>query len=222
MLALLRERLPDDLSVLVLPVQPVGKSNEHILSPGTLTLRPIRCCACWSRSARACTARACASSCSANSHGGNASVIATAARELRVRFGMLAVADPLALVRPAGRDVRRGRGEARHPRRRHRDVADARFPAGPRAAWTRRRTSCRRRSRWRRNSSTSPPTGTHSFGWIAQDLNPDGAVGNASIATAEKGTPHRRPSGRRIHRSATRHARFSTCRGCTRRQASGG
>ena len=31
------------------------------------------------------------------------------------------------------------------------------------------------------------PTGTHSFGWIAQDLNPDGAVGNAAIATAEKG-----------------------------------
>ena len=29
--------------------------------------------------------------------------------------------------------------------------------------------------------------GTHAFGWIAQDLNPDGAVGNASIATAEKG-----------------------------------
>ena len=31
------------------------------------------------------------------------------------------------------------------------------------------------------------PAGTHSFGWIAQDLNPDGAVGNAAIATAEKG-----------------------------------
>src|SRR5215207_10188078 len=38
MIALLRQRLPDDVSVLVLPVQAVGKSNEHILSPGTLTL----------------------------------------------------------------------------------------------------------------------------------------------------------------------------------------
>jgi len=28
---------------------------------------------------------------------------------------------------------------------------------------------------------------THAFSWIAQDLNPDGALGNASIATAEKG-----------------------------------
>src|SRR6266567_1488690 len=31
-------RLPDDLSVLVLPTQAIGKSNEHVRSPGTLTL----------------------------------------------------------------------------------------------------------------------------------------------------------------------------------------
>ena len=31
------------------------------------------------------------------------------------------------------------------------------------------------------------PTGMQAFGWIAPDLNPHGAVGDASIATAEKG-----------------------------------
>jgi creatinine amidohydrolase len=31
------------------------------------------------------------------------------------------------------------------------------------------------------------PTGSHAFGWIAQDLNTEGAVGDASKATAEKG-----------------------------------
>jgi creatinine amidohydrolase len=31
------------------------------------------------------------------------------------------------------------------------------------------------------------PTGSHAFGWIAQDLNADGAVGDASKAAAEKG-----------------------------------
>ena len=31
------------------------------------------------------------------------------------------------------------------------------------------------------------PIGTHAFGWIASDLNADGAVGDASAATAEKG-----------------------------------
>jgi creatinine amidohydrolase len=31
------------------------------------------------------------------------------------------------------------------------------------------------------------PTGLHSHGWIAQDIHPDGAAGDASIATPEKG-----------------------------------
>src|SRR5882757_666828 len=31
------------------------------------------------------------------------------------------------------------------------------------------------------------PTGLQAFGWIAPDLNPHGAVGDASLATAEKG-----------------------------------
>ncbi len=31
------------------------------------------------------------------------------------------------------------------------------------------------------------PTGGASYGWIASDLNPDGTVGDASVATAEKG-----------------------------------
>jgi creatinine amidohydrolase len=31
------------------------------------------------------------------------------------------------------------------------------------------------------------PTGSHAFGWIAQDLNAEGAVGDASKATVERG-----------------------------------
>jgi creatinine amidohydrolase len=31
------------------------------------------------------------------------------------------------------------------------------------------------------------PIGTHAFGWIAPDLNVDGALGDASAGTAEKG-----------------------------------
>jgi len=31
------------------------------------------------------------------------------------------------------------------------------------------------------------PTGTHAYAWIAKDLNPAGAVGNASNASAERG-----------------------------------
>jgi creatinine amidohydrolase len=52
-------RLPDDLSVLVLPLQAIGKSNEHLRSPSRC--RPRRRCGPGSRSARACIAPACAS-----------------------------------------------------------------------------------------------------------------------------------------------------------------
>jgi creatinine amidohydrolase len=31
------------------------------------------------------------------------------------------------------------------------------------------------------------PTGPHAFGWMAQDVHPSGAAGDASLATAEKG-----------------------------------
>ena len=37
MIATVKPLVPDDLPVLFLPVQAVGKSNEHIRSPGTLT-----------------------------------------------------------------------------------------------------------------------------------------------------------------------------------------
>ncbi len=36
-LARMMALVPDDLDVLVLPVQTVGKSNEHLAFPGTLT-----------------------------------------------------------------------------------------------------------------------------------------------------------------------------------------
>jgi len=91
MIALLRQRLPSDLRVLVLPVQAVGKSNEHILSPGTLSLSAdtlLRVLVEIGESVRRAGVRKIVL---ANSHGGNASVISTATRELRVRFGMLAV-----------------------------------------------------------------------------------------------------------------------------------
>ena len=40
-------RLPDDLDVLFLPIMSVGKSNEHIRSPGTLTFSAQSALATW-------------------------------------------------------------------------------------------------------------------------------------------------------------------------------
>ncbi len=40
MLGVLRQMLPADLSILVLPRRAIGKSNEHSFALGTLTLTP--------------------------------------------------------------------------------------------------------------------------------------------------------------------------------------
>ena len=42
-------------------------------------------------------------------------------------------------------------------------------------------------------------TGTHAFAWIASDLNPNGVVGDASIATAEKGRLTAEHQAGRLH-----------------------
>jgi creatinine amidohydrolase len=76
-------RLPAERSVLVLPIQAIGKSNEYLLSPGTVSLSAGRH-TCLSASAKALVL--------ANSRGGNVAVWANAARELRIRFGPLAAA----------------------------------------------------------------------------------------------------------------------------------
>ena len=40
-------RIPDDLDVRFLPVQAVGKSNEHVHAPGTLSLSPLAAIQGW-------------------------------------------------------------------------------------------------------------------------------------------------------------------------------
>ena len=172
--------------MLVLPVQAVGKSNEHMLSPGTLSLSAdtlLRVLVEIGESVHRAGLRKIVL---ANSHGGNASVISTATRELRVRFGMLAVATHWRWF---------GLPEGMY------DAVEAKHGIHAGDIETSLMLEFRRdlvRMDKAKNFVSSAiaiekefkqltPAGTHAFGWIAQDLNPDGAVGNAAIATAEKG-----------------------------------
>ena len=53
--------LPDDMDVRILPIQSVGKSNEHLHAPGTLTIPATVLIEHWSRARRqALRAPACA------------------------------------------------------------------------------------------------------------------------------------------------------------------
>ena len=186
MVALLDQRLPADVSVLVLPIQHIGKSNEHMLSPGTLSLSADTLLSVLVEIGEGVWRAGLRKIVLANSHGGNASVLSTAARELRVRFGMLAVATHW--------------GSFGLPDRMY-DAIEARHGIHAGDIETSLMLSFRRELvhmdeaknfvssavAMEREFVHLGPTGTHAFGWIAQDLHPEGAVGDAGKATAEKG-----------------------------------
>ena len=85
------KRIPDDMPVLILPIQAIGKSNEHIEYPGTLTFSLETVTRAWTEIGDSVARTGCRKLIFMNSHGGNVPVIDAVARELRVRHRMLAV-----------------------------------------------------------------------------------------------------------------------------------
>ena len=180
------QQLPADLSVLFLPTQAIGKSNEHLRSPGTLTLSAESAIRVWTEIGESVHRAGLRKLVLVNSHGGNVDVVAIVARELRVRFGMLAVAcqwsrfgSPPGLYTEEEDAVGIHAGDMEtsmmlHFRPDLVDMAKARnfVPSTIEIA---------------RSFELLRPTGFTAFGWIAQDLHKDGAAGDATRATAEKG-----------------------------------
>lgn len=82
---------PDALDVLVLPVQAVGKSDEHDSFPGTLSLSTGTALAAWTELGAGIARAGCRRLVLVTSHGGNSTLIDLVAGELRARFGMVAV-----------------------------------------------------------------------------------------------------------------------------------
>ena len=85
------KRLPADLAILILPTQSIGKSNEHLRSPGTITLSADTALRAWTQIGEAVHRAGLRKLVMVNSHGGNVDLIGILARELRVRLQMLAV-----------------------------------------------------------------------------------------------------------------------------------
>jgi creatinine amidohydrolase len=181
MLARLRATCPEDLDLRILPVQAVGKSNEHIHAPGTLTLDAPTALAAWQQIGLSVARAGVRKIVIVNSHGGNLDLISILARELRVRAGMLAVKcqwgnfgkpEGMYSAQEATYGIHGGDLETSlmlHFRPELVDMAAARD--------------------FRSTAETAPipPTGPISLGWVSSDLNPAGVVGEAHLATAAKG-----------------------------------
>jgi creatinine amidohydrolase len=186
MIAEVLKRLPDDLSILILPTQAIGKSNEHLRSPGTITLSAETALRAWTEIGESVHRAGLRKLVMVNSHGGNVDVLSIVARELRVRLGMLAVSCSWSRFgRPAGLfgdqeaavgihagDIETSLMLHFRPDLVRMERAENFAPATIAIA---------------REFAHLRPTGVTAFGWIAQDLHASGAAGDASLATAEKG-----------------------------------
>ena len=73
-------RLPGDLDIRILPVQSVGKSNEHLHAPGTLTLTPLAAIQSWADLGASVARAGVRKIVFVNSHGGNEEIMGIVAR----------------------------------------------------------------------------------------------------------------------------------------------
>jgi creatinine amidohydrolase len=185
-LARVRALLPQGSPAVILPVQAVGASDEHTAFPGTLTLSPETALRAFIEIGESVARAGIRKLIIINSHGGNLAIIDLAARQLRVRHGMLAVhcswarfGYPDGLFSPSerthgihGGDIETSIMLAAYPELVRREkIADFRPST----------YAMERDYTWLRADF---PAG---FGWMTQDLHASGAVGDASLATAEKG-----------------------------------
>ena len=179
-------RVSDDMPVLFLPLQAIGKSNEHIEFPGTLTLSLETVTHAWIEIGDSVARTGCRKLIVMNSHGGNVPVIGAVVRELRVRHRMLAVqAGWHALGYPEGMFSPRERAHGIHGGDAETSLMLAIKPQSVRMSEARNFVSAAEaiEEEFARLRVTQPI----GIGWTSSDLHQLGAVGDAASATAPKG-----------------------------------
>jgi creatinine amidohydrolase len=180
------DRLPADVPVTVLPLQAVGKSDEHLAFPGTLSLSAETLIRVLTELGESVARAGIRKLVLWNSHGGQPQVMDIVARDLRVRRRMFVVAaNAYRLGQPAGlfsdAELRHGiHGGAvetsimlhLRPDLVHRDAIRNFEPVSV---------------VMERDFEILSPEGAVGFGWQSQDLHPDGACGDATLADAGRG-----------------------------------
>ena len=179
-------KLEEQLPVLVLPMVWVGKSDEHIDFKGTITQSAQTLIAGWREIGESVARAGVRKLIFLNSHGGQIQIMQIVARQLRIEQNMFVVAyswfqGGLPVNCIEAEEVRFGihAGDmetsmmlALHPELVRMDRAENFVP------------------KTKENAEAFPNVtglGAAGFGWKAQDLHPSGAIGNAQIASAEKG-----------------------------------
>jgi creatinine amidohydrolase len=180
------ERLPDDLPVLFLPTQRIGKSNEHARYPGTLTLSLETLVRLWMEIGDCVAAAGVRKMVIFNSHGGQGMIGDIVARDLRIKHDMLVVAtNTYSFGTPSGMFSAAETQHGIHAGDKETSLMLALRPD---------LVEMSRAANFRSTAQTLVEETRHlsisaraKVGWQVQDLNPAGACGDASAATADKG-----------------------------------
>ncbi|MEE2688103.1 MAG: creatininase family protein [Pseudomonadota bacterium] len=177
---------PEDLPFLILPAQAVGYSVEHSAFPGTLSCSPTGAIELWTSIAGQVAGLGFKRFILFNSHGGNSDLMRVAARELRVQHEALTIAASwYRMVDLAGyadaAELEHGIHGGLIETSVMLHLAPDSVDMSKASAFTSYATELNRRH------THLTATGNVQFGWMAQDLNSSGAVGDASLASAEIG-----------------------------------
>jgi creatinine amidohydrolase len=180
------ELMDEDMPVLVLPMQAVGKSVEHIAFPGTLTLSYETLARVWYEIAESVHRAGCRKIVFINSHGGQPQVMEIVCRELRVKLGMFAVSawttsaadlSDLFSAHESLHGIHGGEMETSAMLHLHGDLIDMQHAQDfvPVSV------------AMEQSGGLLMPEGRVGYGWQTQDVQPWGACGNAAAADAERG-----------------------------------
>ena len=181
--------LPASLPILFMPTQQVGKSNEHIRYPGTLTLSAQTLISVWMELG-ACVARAGIKKLVLfNSHGGQVSVMDIVARDLRSTHDLIVFSSNWYTL-PLGDDVMNLFTPAEHRFGIHAGDMETSMMLALREKYVDMAHAQHFKTQAEERAKSYPLLGNGSaakLGWQIQDYNPYGAAGDATLATAAKG-----------------------------------
>ncbi len=195
-----------DLPALFLPTQAVGFSPEHTRFAGTLTLKAETLMRVWTEIGECVAASGVRKLVLFNSHGGQVGALDLVARDLRARLGLLVYSVNwfhLPLLDAQGQDVNARFSAEEHRFGIHAGDVETSLMLALRPGQVRMERAGYFRSSSQDRAERFATLGngkSAKLGWMMQDYNPEGAVGHAAAATAEKGQALLDAAGRALAR----------------------
>lgn len=179
------ELMPDQLQAIVLPMTAVGKSDEHIAFPGTLTLSHETLGRLWYEMAASVQRAGLRKILFFNSHGGQPQLLEIVCRDLRIKLGMFAATTMWPRLIEMGElfdpaEIKHGIHGGQIETSMMLYLQPARVRMEHARDFTPVTVAIER-------ETELLGCGAAYFGWQAQDFHPSGASGNAAGATAELG-----------------------------------